>query len=98
MTQGDINSLGYPQRNHFHSIFQPEVEAGSLQGGRERKERERGEREREAERDQIYESVLFYNYSSRPIDGGRFETTVEHKQVNCKYTYDSNAEMILIMN
>ena len=47
MTQGDINSLGYPQRNHFHSIFQPEVEAGSLQGGRERKERERGERERE---------------------------------------------------
>ena len=67
---------------------------------RERKERERGEREREreAERDQIYESVLFYNYSSRPIDGGRFETTVEHKQVNCKYTYDSNAEMILIMN
>ena len=68
------------------------------EGERGKKEREEREREREAERDQIYESVLFYNYSSRPIDGGRFETTVEHKQVNCKYTYDSNAEMILIMN
>jgi len=60
MTQGDIKSLGYPQRNHFHSIFQPEVEAGSLQGGRERRERERRERWKEIKFMNRYFLQLFF--------------------------------------